>query len=76
MTSWKFIARQLGLDEADISTIEKDNPNDSQEQCYKMFMKWKSLYSENDSYQVLGNALREEDPGLFKEFVKKVYTLT
>ena len=74
--NWKFLARRLDLAEADISTIEKDNPYDSQEQCYKMFMKWKSLYPENYSYQVLGNALREEDPGLFEEFVKKVYTLT
>lgn len=72
MTSWKFVARRLGLSECDISRIEKDNPNQTREQCYQMLIEWKSKYPENDTYQVLGKVLNEESPKLFQDYVEEV----
>lgn len=69
---WKFIARWLGLSESEILRIENDNPKDSLEQCYQMFMLWKSRYPENFTYPVLGGALREESQELFHDYVKVV----
>lgn len=70
--NWKCIARELGLSDSMISRIEKDYPNDCQEQCYQMFRQWKLRYPENDTCEALGNALRKKDPELFERFVKKL----
>lgn len=69
---WKFIGRWLGLSETEISTIEKDYPQDSREQCYQMFMQWKSEYPHDYCYPVLGEALKKESQELFQGFVEEV----
>lgn len=71
---WKFVARWLGLSESTITTIISDHPNESREQCYQMFMQWKSEYPESFTYPVLGEALRRESLELFQKFVKEVQT--
>ena len=73
VTDWKFLARRLLLQEADISRIELDHPRSDREQCYQMFLKWKSVDPENYVYSVLGAALREESQELFNSYVKEVH---
>ena len=72
VTSWKFIARWLGISETDVSRIETDNPKDDREQCYQMFLKWKAIDPKNYTYTVLGDALRRESQELYQEFVNEV----
>ena len=75
VTEWKFIGRWLGLEEAVISRIETEHPWSVREQCYQMFMYWRSVDPENFTYIVLGDALRKENLELFNEYVKKVHKL-
>ena len=71
MGSWKFIARQLGLSEANISSIaDSDHAGDDREKCYLMLEKWRK--ANEHTYDDLGKALKEENEELFDEYVKKV----
>ena len=56
-----------------MNTIFTDHPNDGREQCYQMFLKWRSVDPENYTYPVLGEALRRESMELFNEFVREVH---
>lgn len=69
---WKFIARWLKLSENEISTIVTDHPQDSREQCYQMFMQWKSMDPDNYNYLVLGEALKKESEELYSKYEKEI----
>lgn len=71
---WRSIARNLGLEEADIERIIEGNPYNVTEQCYQMFEKWKRQRSSKFSCQTLGEALlkSERNKGLYPEFVQRV----
>ena len=56
-----------------MSRIVSDNPQDDREQCYQMFMKWRSVDPENFTYPVLGEALRRESQKLFNDYVEEVH---
>ena len=73
VSHWKFIARWLGLCETEVLRIISDNPNDDREQCYQMFVRWRTVSPESYTYPVLGEVLRRESQELFNEFVKEVY---
>ena len=73
VTNWKFLARWLGLQEADVARIETDNPNNNREQCYQMFLRLRAVDPENYTYPVLGEALRKESQELYSDYVKEVH---
>ena len=55
---WKFLARELGIEEHDIQQIKGDNQGDTiQEQSYQMLLKWKESNG-GGCYQKLGDAVR------------------
>ena len=72
VTRWKFIARWLGLAENEVSRIETDHSKDDREQCYQMFVRWRTLDPKNYTYFFLGEALKRESQELYEEFVKEV----
>ena len=70
VTQWKFLARQLHLNETDIQQIEADYSGDIREQSYQMLLKW-SLTCNKASYHTLGEAVREEfGKSVYCDFVK------
>ena len=70
---WKFIARLLGLEDNEISRIVCDHPQDTREQCYQMFVLWKSRFPENYTYSVLGNALKKENKEIYCKYENEVF---
>ena len=73
MTSWKFVARWLQIDENEISRIEAENPKRVREQCYQMFLYWKEADPQNYTYPILGAVLQQVSLGLHAEFVEEVH---
>ena len=55
---WKFLARELGIEEHEIQRIKEDNAGDIQEQSYQMLLKWTQSQS-GGSYPILGEAVRK-----------------
>ena len=72
VTNWKFIARWLELPESEVTRIETDYQKEDREQCYQMFMKWKTVDPDNYNYVVLGEALKKENRELYNEYLKEV----
>ena len=58
-----------------LSRIETEHPKSVREQCYQMFLHWRSVDPENFTYIVLGDALRKENLELFNEYMKEVLEL-
>ena len=69
LASWKFPARALGLQEAEIDLIRLDNQCDTREQCYKMLQLWVQRYWQNATYQTLGRALQSEARDVYPKYV-------
>ena len=59
-TKWKFIGRQLGLEEHVISAIEKKSATDIKESFYQMLLKWKATKGEKATKDELLKALETE----------------
>ena len=72
LPKWKFPARALGLDEAEIDHIKADHPNDNREQCYQILLKWLQSNAQEATYQALGRALRTEVPHVYPKYVELV----
>ena len=71
---WKFLARELGIEDREIQQIRQDNQGDIQEQSYQMLLKWtQNRSSDAGSYQELGDAVRAifRDK-LYSEYVQMV----
>ena len=70
---WKFLARELGIEEHDIQQIKGDNQGDTiQEQSYQMLLKWKESNG-GGCYQKLGDAVRTTyGKQLHSEYVQMV----
>ena len=69
---WKFLARQLGMEEHEIQKIAGDNQGDTQEQSYQMLLKWTQSQVEG-SCQTLGDAIRTIfGEKLYSKYVKIV----
>ena len=49
-----------------------NHPKDYREQCYRMFVRWRTLEPNNYTYIFLGEALERESQNLIEEFVKEV----
>ena len=60
-TDWKFIGRQLGLEETDIEAIYHEYGTNLQEAFYQMMRKWKATKGEKATKVELIRALREEN---------------
>ena len=71
LTSWKFPARALGLSEAEIDQIYRDN-QETKEQCFQMLRRWKDKYGQTATYQVLSTALVAMARGVYSFFVQIV----
>ena len=56
-SKWKFLARELEIEEHEIQKIARDNQGDVHEQSYQMLLKW-TQSNGGGSYQALGEALR------------------
>ena len=70
---WKFLARQLGMEEHEIQKIAGDNQGDTQEQSYQMLLKWTQSQGEEGSYQTLGDAIKTIfGEKLYSKYVKIV----
>ena len=54
---WKFLARELGMEEHEIEKIAGENAVDMREQSYQMLLRW-TQSNGGGSYQELGRALR------------------
>ena len=74
VSSWKFLARWLGLEERDIRRILAEHPDSVREQCYQMFLYWERANPELNSYTELGEALVKdvENRELYPRFAQKV----
>ena len=60
LTYWKELARHLGLDEADIVTIEQNFVNDHSEQKMQMLLKWYQQQSKPPTCQILVRIIEEK----------------
>ena len=60
-TRWRFIGRQLGLEETDIEAIYHEYGTDLQEAFYQMMQKWKATKGEKATKDELIRALKEEN---------------
>ena len=69
---WKFLARELGMEEHEIEKIAGENAVDMREQSYQMLLRW-TQSNGGGSYQELGRALRETFGGkLYSKYLKIV----
>ena len=72
--NWKWVGRDLGIDETQIDMIERENLSQVREQVYQMLLLWERQ-TENPTYDVLWRSL-EQTIGIDKnEFVTKVNEL-
>lgn len=72
--NWKWVGRDLGIDETQIDMIERENLSQVREQVYQMLLLWERQ-TENPTYDVLWRSL-EQTTGIDKnEFVTKVNEL-
>ncbi len=71
---WKFLGRQLGLDEYELEQIEQDNPRDLSEQCYQAINKWTmNCKQEEANYGLLAAAVEfAENQKMRNEFIQFV----
>ena len=56
---WKFLARDLKLQDHEIESISGNYPQDVEEQCYQMLKKWKQMNGNNADCATLGEALKK-----------------
>ncbi|XP_071832891.1 uncharacterized protein [Apostichopus japonicus] len=55
---WKHVGRNLGLDDSELCTLERDNTNNGRtETVYQMLLYWKQSNGSQATYRVLGEAL-------------------
>jgi len=73
LVRWKFVARQLGLTEAEIESICVDHRGEVGEQRYQMLATWERCYFHECSYQKLGQVLLESEGNkhLYPEYVER-----
>ena len=76
LVRWKFIARALGLSDAEIEIIVVDHQGVG-EQRYQMLATWERCYFHECSYQKLGRVLLESasNKHLYPEYVERVKNL-
>ncbi len=74
--SWKFVARNLGLNESDIETIQTDH-HGVEEQRYQMFQVWERRNFQDCNYQKLGKVLFESEKNrkLYPQYVERIKTI-
>lgn len=71
------MARDLGLQEADLERIESDYQG-MDERCYQMLLRWEQRFTGNGcSCQTLGRVLLDSDKNrhLFAEYVERAKKL-
>ena len=69
--AWKFIGRQLGLDEAMITSIESKWATDIKEAFYQMMLGWKQTMGEQATCDKLIEALEKQKLKAVAEKVEK-----
>ena len=57
---WKFIGRRLGLEDSEISALERSHGTDIKELFYQMMTKWRETKGERATKEELIRALKEE----------------
>ena len=72
---WKWVGRNLGINDNELDMIQKENPSEVREQAYQMLLLWKRK-NENPTYDVLWHSLQEQTTGIDEnEFITKVNEL-
>ena len=70
ISKWKFLARDLKLEDHEIDKIVEGFPQDVEEQCYQMLKKWKQMNGNNADRATLGEALKKNfGDQLYSEFL-------
>ena len=77
MTSWKFVARYLKVDDAELARIEYNNRNNLREQCFQFLHRWQQMTPTDEAtYQVLLDAVeRGEGRELKGQFLQHILEL-
>ena len=67
---WKFVGRHLGLEEYQLTRIERENQHDIGEQVVQMLYAWKQSFPEDDSNQRILDSLKyAESVKMCQEFI-------
>ena len=69
--AWKFIGRQLGLNEAMITSIESKDRGNIKETFYQMMLSWRKTKGEHATCDALIEALEKENLRAIAELVEK-----
>ena len=57
LTSWEDLASVIGLNQADISAINKDHPNDFRSKCSAALNRWEDIKGKGATYLNLAEGL-------------------
>ncbi|XP_014773860.1 FAS-associated death domain protein [Octopus bimaculoides] len=69
---WRFLVRDLGVSETDISYIADENPRNVREQIYQCFLLWKSTQGSNATIHRLTQILNKMHRNDILEGLKKL----
>ena len=67
---WKWVGRDLGIDDNELDMIEKENLSQVREQAYRMLLLWKRQ-TENPTYEFLWGSLERTTRIDQSDFVAK-----
>ena len=59
LSTWKYLAFHIGLDETDVTDIERDNSHDHRSQCLAALQKWRQKFGSNATYLSLAKGLEK-----------------
>ena len=68
---WKFIGRRLGLEDSEISALERSHGTDIKELFYQMMTKWRETEGERATEEELIRALKAENLKRVVELLEK-----
>ena len=74
LINWKWVGRDLGIDDNELDVIERENPSQVREQAYRMLLLWERE-TENPTYDFLWGSIKRTTGIDQSDFVAKVNEL-